>query len=53
MQSPLACSVSLADGKHNWTKRIDVDFGGKKPDYGFTTTPIVVAICGNVTRQKT
>ncbi|MDX1389025.1 MAG: PQQ-binding-like beta-propeller repeat protein, partial [Acidobacteriota bacterium] len=34
-------SLALEDGKLQWRKSLDTDFGGKKPEYGFTTTPLV------------
>jgi outer membrane protein assembly factor BamB len=35
-------AVGLADGKELWSHRLVDDFGARKPDYGFTTTPTVV-----------
>ncbi len=34
-------AVSLADGKEAWAHDLVADFGAKKPEYGFTTTPAV------------
>jgi len=33
--------LSLADGKPQWEKHFDKDFGGKPPSWGFSASPVV------------
>ncbi|MEM7350552.1 MAG: PQQ-binding-like beta-propeller repeat protein [Acidobacteriota bacterium] len=34
-------ALNLADGKEIWSHQVVEKFGGRKPEYGFTTTPTV------------
>ena len=35
-------AVKLKDGKEIWSLRIDEKFGARAPDYGFTSTPLLI-----------
>ncbi len=35
-------AVGLDNGQLRWARKLDVDFGAKAPDYGFTSAPLVV-----------
>ena len=35
-------ALGLADGKKVWSKMLPADFGSQEPDYGFTTSPLMV-----------
>ncbi|MCZ6747228.1 MAG: PQQ-binding-like beta-propeller repeat protein [Acidobacteria bacterium] len=34
-------ALRLADGSEVWSKLLSRDFGGREPDYGFTTSPVI------------
>ena len=35
-------AVDVATGAERWRKTLDGDFGGRKPEYGFSSTPTVI-----------